>query len=174
MKIKQFLVILALLCGSVGIANAQALDYVEKSNVKIVVPSIKNMIILCDLSAQEFVSVMKRYCYNDYGMSDAKGIDCSNGIEGGLVNAINSFYYFFNGGGVIFRTDARYLYPKSAITDLCSELAPYYTKREDGVDMYAFNHYGKAYGVMVYNGGDHYVVRITPYDSEDSRLKTLR
>jgi len=151
-------------------ADAQSLDYATKDNVKVILPTVNNLITLNNSSESNFISLMKHYGYYEDSGSNGEGISYSNGIDGFLVHASTTFYYFVGGRGVLCWVPEKEMYPATSINDLYRSLRPYYVGKAEGAEKFAFNKSGKSYAIMIKYQGT-YIIRIFSFGKADSRLK---
>lgn len=153
-------------------AVAQSLDYATRENVKVILPTVNNLVTLCNSTENGFISLMKNYGYYEDSGSNGQGISYSNGIDGFLVHASTTFYYFVGGSGVLCWVPEKEMYPTTSINDLYRTLRPYYVGKTEGAEKFAFNKGGKSYAIMIQYQGT-YAIRIFSFGSADKRLKNF-
>lgn len=143
-----------------------------KDNVPIILPTLENFISLCDCSESEFVSYMKMYNYSEKN-SSAQWISYNASLDHYMVHAVVDFEYAYGGNSIIAWLNKSEMYPSTAMSDIYRKLRPHYIRTEDQTENFAFNHKGKAYGVMVQNIDIAYVIRVINFGHADSRLSEL-
>ena len=123
----------------------------------VILPTLSNLIQIVDMNVYSFKSTMAKYKYHP---SEDEG-----GPSYVYTNENIDFYLNDNNGRGTntimfdpaagknrfagFRIFNRHAYPPNCIADLYQELAPYYTKSQNGTRFYAFSKDGCNYGVSM-------------------------
>ncbi len=123
----------------------------------VILPTLSNLIQIVDMNVYSFKSTMAKYKYHP---SEDEG-----GPSYVYTNENIDFYLNDNNGRGTntimfdpaagknrfagFRIFNRHAYPPNCIADLYQELAPYYTKSQNGTRFYAFSKDGYNYGVSM-------------------------
>lgn len=157
------------------ILSLQAMAQVQtgvKDNVTYIVPSVENFITLCNCSQSEFQSIMKRYHYSE-NESSAQWMSYMASLDNFLVHAVIYFDYAYGGGSLISWLPKDEMYPRDAMSTIYSKLRPHYIGMEDGLEKFAFNYRGYAYGMMISNTDKAYIIRTIRFGAVDSRLSEL-
>lgn len=159
------------------ILSIQAFGQVQtgvKDNVTYIVPSVENFITLCDCSQSEFETIMRRYHYSEND-SSAEWLSYMASLDNFLVHAVVNFDYGYGGGTLISWLPKEEVYPRNAMSTIYSKIRPHYIGTdEDGLEKFAFNYRGSAYGILVRNAEKAYIVRTINFGAADSRLTELR
>ncbi len=158
------------------VLSLQAMGQVQtgvKDNVTYIVPSVENFITLCNCSQAEFQSIMNRYHYSENG-SSAQWLSYMASLDNFLVHAVTNFDYSYGGGNLISWLPKDEMYPRDAMSTIYSKLRPHYIGMEDGLEKFAFNYKGFAYGMMISNTDKAYIIRTIRFSTADSRLSELK
>lgn len=166
-KLKLFIVFLTICYNSFGQVQTDI-----KDGVTYIIPNIENLISLCNCTEDQFMNIMTKYHYSD-NESDAQWIKCMASIDNYLVHAVTNFDYYYKGGVIISWHPKNEMYPKSSVSEILRRLRPHFMRNEDDTDFFAFNYKGNAYGVMMVNDGNFYIIRTSNLGNSDSRLSEL-
>ena len=170
MKKIFFFLISTIICLS---CCAQSLRTGVKGRVTYITPCIENFIYLCNLGQSEFNNTMKQYHYSDPKYRDS-WLSYMASLDNFIVHAVMYFDYNISGNSIVCTLPKDQMYPTTAMSDIYGRLRPHYFRNEDGIDYYAFNYNGHAYGVMIKDNGDDYYVRIDHCGYSDERISELR
>ena len=139
--------------------------------IKVIQPTIDNLIKLCDMSEAQFVSEMKA---NKYFQIDetANPIGYWNGSIDNFAYAfvVNSFYRNILSDETQYIVKKEYIYPQSSMSDFIRSLKPYYYARkaifhDTPSDVFKIERNGKVYGIFITDLGEMYDVRIRTFAS---------
>lgn len=171
-KLFAILCLLLMIAKSYGqILSTASKTYGEGYTVKVIQPTIDNLIKLCDMSESQFVAAMKA---NKYFQIDktANPIGYWNGSIDNFAYAfvVNSFYKNILSDETEYMVKKEYIYPQSSISDFIRSLKPYYYARkaifyDAPSDVFKIERNGKVYGIFVTDLGDMYDVRIRTFAS---------
>ena len=123
----------------------------------VILPTLSNLVKIVDMDVYTFKSAMAKYKYHpseDEGGSSYiytnENIDFY--LDGNNGRGTNTIMFDPAAGKnkfAGFRIFNRHAYPLNCIADLYQELAPYYTKSQNGTRFYVFNKDGYNYGVSM-------------------------
>lgn len=144
-----------------------------KDGVKYIMPCVENFARLSTLSESAFASIMMDYHYSE-GESSAQWYSYTASIDNYLVHAVSNYDYAYGGKSVICWIPKSEMYPETAVQDIYRKLRPYFLKRDDAGDLFAFNYDGKAFGCIISNREKIYIIRTNYFGSADGRLGSLK
>lgn len=123
----------------------------------VIIPTLSNLVRIVDMDVYTFKYTMSKYKYHpseDEGGSSYiytnENIDFYlDGNNGRGTNTVMFDPVAGKNKFAGFRIFNRHAYPPNCIADLYQELAPYYTKSQNGTRFYVFNKDGYNYGVSM-------------------------
>lgn len=123
----------------------------------VIISTLANLVKIVNMDVSTFKSTMAKYRYlpsQDEGGSSYvytnENIDFYlDDNKGRGTNTIFFDPYAGNNKVASFRIFNRHAYPANCIADLYQELAPYYTKSQNGIRFYVFSLSGNNYGVRM-------------------------
>ena len=152
---------------------AQTLRTGVKERVTYITPCIENFIYLCNLNQSEFDNTMKQYHYSGPKRMDS-WLNYMASLDNFIVHAVIIFDYSIDGDCIVCTLPKDQMYPKTAMSDIYGRLRPHYLRNEAGLDYYAFNYVGHAYGIMIKDDGDDYLIRVNHFGYSDERISELK
>lgn len=143
-----------------------------KQGVNYIKPCIENFAYMSTLDYTTFSRYMEQYHYSE-GESNAQWYSYTASLDNFLVHAVTNFSYAYGGRSIICWIPKSEMYPKTAMQDIYQKLRPHFLRNENGGELFAFNYDGKAFGCIIMNQSEFYVIRMNYYGNSDKRLKNL-
>lgn len=119
--------------------QAQSVDVKYKENCPVIVPTVKTLKTLCQLSSDEFSLIMRKNGYQeDKEFSTHKLIAYTNGnLDPIILNCFNTYYYNILNNTIECVIAIDMVYPTDAITNLINNIKnTYTTTTNDGYDIF--------------------------------------
>lgn len=143
-----------------------------KNGVTYIKPCLENFTYMSTLDHYTFSGYMNQYHYSE-GESDAQWYSYVASLDNYVAHAVTNFDFAYRGGTIICWLPKSELYPRTAIQDIYQRLRPHFLRREDGGELFAFNYKGKAFGCIIVNQTNNYILNMTYFGKSDNRLKEL-
>jgi hypothetical protein len=177
----KVIILVCTLLLSIGIINAQKLDYKywDKTGEyayahKIITPTLQNLITLVDLPQSNFISLMNEYGY----FQDSDMVEPSDYTFAAFCNySLDFFMEPLNGFGtnsieqseikkcVRFIGKLNNLSPRDALNNLAKDLQKYYTKQIDGKDCFVIQiQQGGGYVILIGSSNGYYTIECIHLD----------
>ena len=157
-KLSLLIIVFFLTTSAHSQATLEASPYrIGATIYSVIIPTLSNLVKIVDMDVYTFKYTMAKYKYHpseDEGGSSYvytnENIDFY--LDGNNGRGTNTVMFDPAAGKnkfAGFRIFNRHAYPPNCIADLYQELAPYYTKSQNGTRFYVFNKDGYNYGVSM-------------------------